>query len=423
LSPTFHFERFDFRVSIDFLRGMIWGAKSSSEFNRPLNLYAYYGGKSLKSFRLRELYFDWKSDAGLLKVGVQSQKWGLGILMNDGEDDNSRFGDAWYGDYYARVMYAAKPLLPLYGTSSAANNFIAAAAFDFVYADQYADITDSDLALQGFIALMYDTKAVKAGLLGGYRWQEYKNGDKFQTGVLDAYVKLRGKSFNSEWYDVDANFDGEIAYMEGNRSYKAETAKCRDGCRAYGLGAVARGSLFFPFFKMEPGLEFGYASGEGDDSYQHGSTFFFNPDYKVGLLAYDEILRVHTHKYAPWNSVDFVGLASEGRVFGSYYIFPTLRLLPVDFGEFLAGILIVWVGKDMTVADQNGNASYKTLGSIGYRLGEEIDIAYTHWWRLPGGFSLAMRFQAAYWRGNDLGDAEKYPTSAAKMFLSATLKW
>src|SRR5690606_18217530 len=115
--------------------------------------------------RLRQLYLEWLTPIGLIRVGQMAFSWGLGIISNGGETQPV-FGDARYGDLVRRLLFATKPA----GEDSP---FTVAVAADWVAWDLIADYERrGDLAFQGVLAGIYEEDQNRVGAYVAYRNQE-----------------------------------------------------------------------------------------------------------------------------------------------------------------------------------------------------------------------------------------------------------
>lgn len=135
-TPTFHIAR-ELRVTaqFDILDNLVLGSTPDFHPERPdAPLSAFAGSQQsptagINSARdavtVRQVYGEWLSPFGLLRVGRQSSHWGLGILANNGEHF-----DADFGDYVDRALLLTRlPIVDLY----------LAAAWDYVATGRLSD--------------------------------------------------------------------------------------------------------------------------------------------------------------------------------------------------------------------------------------------------------------------------------------------
>jgi len=135
-------------------------------------------------------------------------------------------------------------------------------------------------------------------------------------------------------------------------------------------------------------VEVGYATG---DANPYGSTqkrFTFDPNHKVGLLLFDEIMRWETARAAtaaqdpnlsngsrppPGTNL----LPSNGGVFGAQYIYPTAIYRPRPWLDLKAGAVIAQTTADVTdpyrLAVQGSYLNYQGGNPQRHDLGVELD--------------------------------------------------
>ncbi len=438
VSPSIEWKEFKFKLSVDILRGQVWGDTNKwAAANERLDVFTDDPGADISSFRLRELFVSWKSRVGLLKVGLQASKWGLGLLSNNGERNHERFGESWFGDYYGRILFATKPAIPIFGKNFFSEHFLLILGGDMVVSDENAYIGDGDMAFQFIGALLFDSEPVKLGFYGAYRYQEDTDGDMLKVGVSDIYLRLSHRFFRSEWFDMIPSLEGEFALLRGTTT-RLEATYAEDGLKVRSMGGVVKAAIEMPYLKYKLDLELGYASGDSDPYDDVAGTFFFDPDFNVGLILFDEILPAITAN-AVFNasSPSHVAIAAKGldllptggRVSNTWYVFPTLTLKPVDFGRFMIGVL--WAWSDARLFDpyqsvRNGitTSPYGKVMPDRF-MGSEIDISYTHWWRFGYGLRLELGVQAGmFFPGAAFESANgNTPQRASKLLGSVMFGW
>ncbi len=128
-------------------------------------------------------------------------------------------------------------------------------------------------------------------------------------------------------------------------------------------------------------MEHGYASGDANPNDDRFQVRALNQDYNVGLLLYEEVLANVTR--ALWTDTAR-GLWSNGGVYNSRYIFPTVTYEPMDNWQLVGGFLMAWPDKAdgafirCRSSDKVGcdapPASQATSDSLGW----EVDVALKH---------------------------------------------
>jgi hypothetical protein len=135
-------------------------------------------------------------------------------------------------------------------------------------------------------------------------------------------------------------------------------------------------------------LEIGYASGDADPYDGTEKRFTFDPNHKVGLLLFDEVMRWQTARAAtaaqdpllsnanrPTPGVDL--LPSNGGVFGAQYIYPTAIVRPRPWLDLKAGAVVAQTTADYVdpyrVALQGAYVNYQGGTPRKHDLGVELD--------------------------------------------------
>ncbi len=115
-TPTIHLSP-DLRIKAQFdvLDNLVMGSTPdfSEDSARPDVPLSFFSGTQVSpesgrnswrdAVRVKQLYGEWRSLIGLLRVGRQANHWGMGLLANGGQDDDSD-----YGDYVDRAMWLGR---------------------------------------------------------------------------------------------------------------------------------------------------------------------------------------------------------------------------------------------------------------------------------------------------------------------------
>jgi hypothetical protein len=340
----------------------------------------------------RWLYADWRLPFGLLRVGQQPNHWGMGILANDG-DHPPLFGDYRYGSISERILFATKP-------GGRDSNFYLAVAGDLVFRDQTARLTRGQKAFQGVLSAFYERGPNRVGIFSTFRHQE---NDKpsgrpvhSYTDELDAIaIDLHGRVVAKVPGDANAFIYGEAeaAYIIGSTNFVRTADQLRDNgrtaVRSYGGAAIvgvvhrtyAASANEDPRAKPEGAaaetgkktlgapdpraygdlvaqVEVGYASGDADPYDGTQRRFLFDPNHRIGLLLFDEVLRFQTARAAtaamdpllsnaarPTPGVDL--LPSNGGVFAAQYINPTIVYRPRHWLDLKGGMVLAQSTSDV----------------------------------------------------------------------------
>jgi hypothetical protein len=437
---------------IDLLTGMIAGPKAQDVHADLTPRDAYNGFSNVQP---RWLYAQWKLPFGVVRIGQQPNHWGMGILANDG-DHPTLFGDYRYGSISERILFAAKPG----GNDS---EFTVALAGDLVYRDSTARLTRGQQAFQGVLAAFWERGPNRVGVFSTLRHQE---NDKTSgspvfgyTDTLDAFaVDLHGKIVTPLPGDKDAFIFGEAeaAYILGSTNFIRTPNQTLAGndtqIRSYGgaasLGVVHRAwSTGFwkdkndeaaaratsakylgapsasgvPYGDVVAQVEVGYASGDADPYDNTQRRFTFDPNHRIGLLLFDEIMRFQTARSAsaaadpvltngtrPTPGVDL--LPSNGGVFGAQYINPTAIYRPRHWLDLKGGMVVAQSTSEIVdpyrLATGGSYVNYRGGSPKKKDLGVELDAGFEGRFPLDYGLKAQVGAQAGVlFPGGALEDA------------------
>jgi hypothetical protein len=374
----------------------------------------------------RWLFLEYRSPIGLFRVGQQGSYWGMGILANDG-DHPTLFGDYAGGNRVERILFATRPA----GESSP---FTVALAGDLVFKDPNADLRDGDIALQGVLAAFYASKSGDMlGFYGVYRHQS-REAESLPGRVFDETLSVfaldsAGK-FNAR-IPGSAGFvfgEYEVAYLIGSTDFVRTLEQSKRGereqIRALGaatrLGAVATaGSGDERWGRLVAQFEWGWASGDANPNDGTLRRFRFDPNYNVGLVLFDQVLAFKTARAAsvaedpelvqrPNPGVD--QLPSNGAIFGTTYVYPSVVVRPVPELDLKAALLVAQATADfvdpVATSVRGRFQNYDGGSPLSRDLGLELDGGVEYRLPLEYGLVLELGTQAGvFFPGKAFADA------------------
>jgi hypothetical protein len=386
---------------LDLLYGVAFGdlARGTAPSAYPRDDYGYPG------IRLRQLYLEWRSPIGIFRVGQMTFSWGLGIVANDGQTP-SPFGDYRFGDLVRRVLFATRP----FGEGTP---FVLALAGDWVAWDLTADgdrrctrpgeSNCGDMAFQGVLAGYYEEGENQIGAYFAYRTQHDYRNDFLDVLAVDVFGR---------WY-FDEPTGGrffaaaEVAYIYGATSLTRTPTRPRTDVEQL-LAAVQVGRRES---HLDVVFEGGYASGDSntEDGVERRGTF--DPDHRVGLVMFPEVIAMQTARAAFLaQDQDTFGLPSRGAqllptnggVSGSYYLFPYAIWRPLDWIDVRLGAVLGWASTDVVdpyrQRAESRSVNYRGGDPARRDLGLEVDAAVrlrgrlTDWLEMTGGIEGGLMF-------------------------------
>jgi hypothetical protein len=353
------------------------------------------GRQYLRPVDARHLYLQWTTKVGQLRIGQMGFTWGQGILANDGNNvdrfGDMRFGDDGPGDIYERVLFGTRPFTPLGG---AAENILVAIGADLVYRDERIDLVGSDfkdIGTQVFFVLRYEDPDDPNNWVGGYAvYRRQQNADDNDPYDDDTDLTVGAGDFAGQGvieFDNDfaflGAFEGAIIGGKTNAAWNSEYAEHR----------VLQGGLAGRAYFGKPeiwlaGMDFGYASGDGNPSDGEINNFTFDAGHSVGMVlfqhvngwrtAQSEILATNGELTGePINGSQFI--PTRGAVTNAVYFHPKARYALDDVFELWGGPLFALAPDDITdpyATRLNGGTGTNSLGGDGSGrfYGTELDI-------------------------------------------------
>ncbi|MBT8494111.1 MAG: hypothetical protein KJO07_13735 [Deltaproteobacteria bacterium] len=404
----------------------------------------FFGQQENLSLNLTRAWIDFKVPVGRVRVGRMASHWGMGLLANGGGTGNvdpttpageperkafdyffdDDFGDNHFGSTTDRILFITKPLSiykSIAGHSNVDSKLVMGYAYDKISEAPWLPNEPFErrfrpFGQQGFISrgnnddvtehvglilwndpeinILRYTDDLRIGMYSVFRHQsegstEPSNLDpnancgEFEgeiqpcedTGslvmIFDFWYRLRLGPYYSEAevLTIRGNTFGGIPFPSANRKRKAQINS----------GAFRAGYLTDSWDGV---FEVGYASGDDQLEDENFKQRPMHPDYNVGLILFEEILReLSARTYGPpffseANPNGAIGFFSNGGVINSTYIHPKGRYrIELDRGtqvEVIGALLFAWVDELAQGVGMFGPGVNKYLGT-------EVDLAIKAW--------------------------------------------
>ncbi len=411
---------------VDVVTGLLFGDKARDTWP---DMAPRDQANGFSSIEPRSLYAVLHTPVGLFRVGQQPTHWGMGILANDG-DHPTLFGDYRYGSINERILFATKP-------GGKDSHLTIAVAGDLVYRDNIAALRRGDHAYQGVLAALYERGRNQLGVYAVYRNQENDKTsgqayapytESLEVGVLDASGRFATKLPSTDAF-LFGSFEAAAIFGSTNilRTHDQVLDGARTLVRSYGgaaqIGFVhveraskrlgfsdegARQKDIVQYGDLVAAVEIGYARGDADPYDNVQKRFVFDPNHKIGLILFDEVMRWQTARASaaaqdpllsnasrPPPGVDL--LPSNGGVFGAQYINPTGIWRPRPWLDLKAGMVVAQATADVTdpyIIATTGSYLNSRKGSPKKRdLGLELDAGFEARVPLDYGFTATLGAQ------------------------------
>lgn len=353
------------------------------------------GRQYLRKVDPRHLYLIWTTKLGQLRIGQMGFTWGQGILANDGNNvgrfGDMRFGDDGPGDIYERIIFGTRPFT---GVGERGKNIIVAFGGDLVFRDERLDLIASggkDLGGQGIFVLRYEDETDPNNWVGGYavyrKQQGSDDGDPYadDTGLSAVVGDLAGQGvieFGDEMSFLGA-FEGVLVRGKTTLAWTNEVPEHR----ILQGGLAARAYFGRPEVWLA-GMDFGYASGDGNPGDDQLNNFTFDAGHQVGMVLFQHVNGWRTARSEilatdgvltgqPINGTQ--AIPSGGAVTNAVYFHPKLRYALDDTFELWGGPLFAIAPDDITdpyATRLNGGTGTNSVGGDGSHrfYGSEIDL-------------------------------------------------
>ena len=287
-------ENFSITAELDALSGQAAGATNELGTLHSTTGYAQREGALLDptSIDLRQAFVTWRTPIAEIRAGRMSFRWGLGMVANDGRGEPD-FGDKRRGDIIDRVLFITKPFSRMSSDSWAQTTFFVGG--DSIARDENADARRGDVALQGIAGFRWEGERASLGGLFAMRGQSdrVEPGEASRSATVHAVMSdVTGKlvAWSGEQGEK-LSLEGEYAMVRGDTTRPLFEATAANGAAIHTQGFIARATYELPSSDLLVRGELGHASGDADPYDATVRSFSFDPDYRVGLLLFDPIVR------------------------------------------------------------------------------------------------------------------------------------
>ncbi len=380
----------------------------------------------------RQLYLQWESPVGQLQAGLQTSQWGLGLVANDGAQDDYFFGMPFGGDRALRVLFATAPLRPAPGPDFLDDIFLVVGA-DRVFRDENADWLAGDEAYQAITSLFWQGDQ---GLLGGYaayRDQTDRDGSTLRILAMDLAAQGRWTTDDDIW---SFSLAAEGAYLLGETT-RADGPDLTQPIHVEALGLATHGEIRHNTSGIATQLRAGFASGDSNPRNQNLHRFRFDPNYRAGLLLFD-------HHIPAWTQHSVDGAADEltlrdtprgidnlvesGSISNALFIHPLILWGATDDLTFATGFLTGVTHRslrDLRATFEAGGDPVGVAGRprAGRWLGWEAQAGVRYQYQVWNSLTLAARAEGAFLVPGEVFEDATFgsdaPTALLRAYLSA----
>ncbi len=386
----------------------------------PLEADSYtYDLVPIDPVNIRRIWGEVSLMALVLRVGRQPASDGRGILLNNGDNDDNRFGVCGSGQTADRISLGTKPLeiakaISAHSASAADTRedrgFFIGFAYDHLVYDNIASTADDARQFGGSIYYL-QPEFTLGNVSGGdlklsyqvaYRYSKAVD-LKLLINVLELKVRLADFHFEAQ----AAVTSGETREISDALSLIRQRTPTKQDVLGWGMFMIADYDVGPVTFT----LEFDYATGDSDPRPDNTvKNFYFSEDTQVGLLLFPHVLAYETARSAAAATANLKGLgadslpstrmATKGAVHNAIIFFPQLTYNITETIFLRGGVLAAWTQEPLV-------DPYSTLRRED---GERIDDdAINYHGGKPGdyyGTEFDLRLSIKLWREYFLFDLE-----------------
>lgn len=419
-------------LQIDVLTGQIFGDPnpvgadfSERRYGDPTNRYVGW-----TTVEPRQAWLELDTDWFGLQFGQMGIDWGMGLIASDGQDraDDGwveRMGDRWAGDLAQRLKVSVRPLAAV--TYGDIGDLVLSVGADHLYQDELASFLDDDSAYQFFGQLVYPGDSLHLGLYVVHREQEDADGETFSSTAFDVFGRWEVPLYRM---GADLRIQGEAVLLTGHTGQVTPNE-----ADLLQLGWATRAEIRWRCPRVALGLETGYASGDADPTDSEVRGFTFDPDYRVGFILFDDVLRLITARGAerladPLQQGVAPALAdslpTDGAVRNAWYITPGVTWRPGPWRLSLVGLL-AWASApflDVFNTFEAGGAPRNHLRApTGRFYGAEMSGSAHYDLDLPAGFTLTAGAQVGMFVPGAAIDPAGIESAVGKAMGRLDLRW
>jgi hypothetical protein len=357
----------------------------------------------------RWLYVEVAASRGILRIGQQPATWGSGVLLNSG-DERLAFGDPRGGTIVERVSWKGRPF-------GARTPFELLVASDLVFADRQSRLIDGDVTVQSMVGASYVAGAQRRlGLL--------VLGQERQPNVARIGPLLGKPMERTVTLDVAGSWNALVPGQSTHIFAEVEVAQVLGVTQSGDFGHGANGPQasvrrFGAFARVGAlstkgvadqrwghfgvSLEWAWASADSNTNNRADTRFVFEPNRRVGLVLFDEVLRWKTARAAVAGQALAAGfsvprdIASQGGFFGATYLAPSILYRPHPRVDVRGSLLVAEATRDFVDPVRmrsTGECRNYDGGSCRARdLGMELDAGIEYRQPLRGGTAASLGAQ------------------------------
>jgi hypothetical protein len=329
---------------------------------------------------LRESALRMAFGLGTVYIGRRPVRWGMGLVLHDGEAVDQPFDDARGGDIVNGVWLDTTPMLA-FGPSRLAYALRVGLGGDIVEHDEIANRSQGDLAWRLAGSIGWDEPWLTGGLYVMMHTLKRSDGETAERLLVDSAWKYTCPFTDRFEFVVE----GEAAMITGSAS--GPTLPASTGLRQTidirAMAAVTRATLSDQRLDSEYVLEVGYASGDSDPDDSTDTTFRFDPARRVGMLIFDELLSRMSaqsvrreRERAPNAPTTWWREPTDGAVTSAVYVAPytSWRLWGDTIALHLGGVIAFAPEPLYALTPQTELGAEAIAGPLGYELNSAATV-------------------------------------------------